>query len=253
MAASLCTKNPATRAQVEAIPTPAATESYQPVSYKDFLELLEDVFNQHGMFIDSERYGLSNEGNQLFGVWTLMDEDGNPIMASDGKTQMAVGFRTSHDKTLPCGIVTGGNVFVCDNMMFNGADDQVVRKHTKNVLRDLQAKIEMAASNARPSFARITAEVEALRNVELTDRDFYYFLADLLRTDAINRNLFGKAASLWAKPPHDEFKGRDLYCAYNAVNEALKVSQARDMAGRHFGLHSMALKWAEENTPVATV
>jgi len=238
------TKNPASRRMVEGVRTPARTATYEPVSYAQFLGLMEDRLSGAGFSVTSQRYGLSAEGQQLFGAWTL--DVGN------NEGGLVCGFRASHNKTLPLGIIIGMSIFVCDNLCFSGSHDQVVRKHTLNVIVDLERKIDLAIGNARPAFARTATQMRGMKGVPMDDRAFYRLLGDLLRTGAINRNLMGLAIKMWKNPPHVEFQGRNLYCAYNAINEAYKRSQARDMTHRHVGLHREALAWAAEHGVILT-
>lgn len=261
--ATLITSNPIDRRALFAIPTPKRTATYVPVPYRDMLTMLESSFSAAGLVITDEKIGTSAEGKQVFGTWSLNTPDGEPdLVSADGTSGMVCGWRSSHNKTLPLGVVTGSSVFVCENLCMSGDADAIVRKHTKNVFEDMRRLFATVASNARPNFARVTAEMAKMQAIPMTDRQAHHLAADLYRAGAINRRIFGmlfeshnvsldggnkvNRRALWFSPVHDEFGQNTLYAFYQAVNEAIKVSQARDIATRQFGLHDGAVKWAEE-------
>ena len=49
---------------------------------------------------------------------------------------LALGIRSSYDRSLAVGLVAGSRVFCCDNLAFSG-EVTMHRKHTVNVFRDL--------------------------------------------------------------------------------------------------------------------
>lgn len=261
--ATLITSNPVSRAKLFALPTPKKTATYCPVSYRDFLTALERSFTAQGLVITNEKIGTSANGNQVFGTWNLDTPSGeDSIVSANGTSGLVCGWRKSHNKTLPIGVVTGSSVFVCENLELSGDADAVVRKHTKNVVEDMLRLFNLVATNARPNFARVTSEMARMQTIPMNDKQAYYLAADLYRNGVINRRLMGmlfethmvsldggkkvSRRGLWNSPTHDEFGQNTLYAFYQALNEAIKVCQARDIATRQFGLHNGAVKWAEE-------
>ena len=57
-----------------------------------------------------------------------------------------LGFRHGNRLNMTTGVVLGVTVMVCDNLCFSG-DEEVKRKHTMHVLRDLPPMIERSIDN----------------------------------------------------------------------------------------------------------
>lgn len=104
----------ASRSDLEAVPQPQLSETYQPVPY---LRLVEEVAAQIPRFhlrLGKEEYALARGGMQMFGV----------LSCYNGRPQedycLAIGLRSSYDRSLSVQLVAGVRVFVCDNLCFSG-------------------------------------------------------------------------------------------------------------------------------------
>ena len=154
--------------QVCAVPLPKETRTYKPVANRDFIDLVRDsVTRIMRTPIKSESYGLSQKDQQMFGYFVL--DQG----AAD--TGLSIGFRNSYNKSLPAGLVMGMNVFVCDNLCFSGSDAHIIRKHTKNVHRELAQKIHGAMQGAEAAYRAQREDANAMKRVAV-DRDMGYGL-----------------------------------------------------------------------------
>ena len=100
--------------QLEEIPIPQETSSYKPVAHHELantlktmtLDLMPEYLHSHS------QYGVTREGQKLFGVHTFKNGDAN--------LGFSVGFRNSYDRTLSIAVALGARVFVCDNLMLTG-------------------------------------------------------------------------------------------------------------------------------------
>src|SRR6185369_14962873 len=97
-----------------AVPVPEATESYHPVPYPRFVEEVELHVPRFGLKIQSEAFALARDGKQMFGVLTCTN--GKP---TDGYA-LAIGLRSSLDRSLAVGMTSGHRTLVCDNLAFSG-------------------------------------------------------------------------------------------------------------------------------------
>ena len=147
-------KNANTYQEVIDVEIPASTRSYQPVSNKDLIDNLKIVVDHYGMKVTKEYYELGRKGNQVFGAFTISDKD--------EEMQKCIGFRNSYDKSLPIGFVSGAEVIVCSNLMFNG-EIKKVRKHTVNIFHDLQEIMEESVKYIGDSFNQLVEERERLK------------------------------------------------------------------------------------------
>src|SRR5262249_1673723 len=111
------------RAAVELVKTPDKTDTWIPVPHATILREVEKVLTGNGMTVVSEAHGLARDGLRSFG---LLQVANGPNSDDWG---LVVGVRNSHDKSFPAALALGANVFVCDNLSFNG-EIKLARKHT---------------------------------------------------------------------------------------------------------------------------
>ncbi len=101
-----CGGKAATLAELDLIPMPEVTETYQPVSHyllaKKALTITQDLLK--GYVLSNESFGLAREGAQMFGV--LQFRGTNTEMG------LSVGFRNSYDHFMVVGFASGASVFV---------------------------------------------------------------------------------------------------------------------------------------------
>src|SRR5690349_1462002 len=103
----------ATLDEIDAVVTPAPTESHHPIPHGEFIRLVKDRVDGLGLSIHKEEFGLWRDGQRLFGVLDLRADD-----PSRGYS-MAIGLRNSHDKSVSAILGLGSHVFVCDNLAFS--------------------------------------------------------------------------------------------------------------------------------------
>ena len=151
---------------LKTFPIPEATPTYQPVSHYDLASSLttigQDILTDYVLM--GENYGLARNGNQLFAVLNFKKD--NSEMA------LSFGFRNSYDKSMSIGFCCGASVFVCDNLMFQG-DIAVMRKHTKNVLTNLEDLAITTLYRAQYTFGKLVKDTQLMRDVELTNEEAY--------------------------------------------------------------------------------
>src|SRR5215468_2213035 len=82
-------------------PLPPSTDSYVAVPYGRLLEEVKLQLPRFGLTVTREDYGLAREGRQMFGV--LSCRNGRP----DQDYCLAIGLRSSYDRTLSVGLVAG--------------------------------------------------------------------------------------------------------------------------------------------------
>ncbi len=126
------------RGQLEVIPTPTATATWQPIPHGRLVTSVQDTLARSGLATVEEAHGVTADGNRYFGLLRIAAEGSN-----SGDFDLVVGIRNSHDKSFPAGLVVGASVFVCDNLSFSG-EIKIARKHTVRIMDDLPNLIEGA-------------------------------------------------------------------------------------------------------------
>ena len=212
--AALCTKNAVTRAEVLAVPAPENTDTWFPLSYAEVLDTVETAMERRGYVKVREQYGLAREGRQFFGALTYD--------AGRNDAGLAIGVRSSIDKSLAPEIVGGGSVFVCDNLMFNGNDVHVLRKNTRFVARDFKSLVLGALQSVGAVFERMERDVSCMRSIPLSEERGYEVIGRAMGLNVIRPRVAGVAMKDWREHRHDEFSDRTAWSLYNCVTEGLK-------------------------------
>src|SRR5213594_1877922 len=138
------------RAELRALPTPVATQTFKPIPHIELVDMLDLVLQQNQIRIQEERFALRRDGSVLFGVLQLAygeNEDG----------RAALGLRTANNKTMSLQICAGLSVFVCDNLVFRGDMIALRRRHTARL--KLGEELAGAVLRFQDHFGRLTREI----------------------------------------------------------------------------------------------
>lgn len=209
----------ATLADLASVPLPDATDSYVPVPYGRLVEELKLHIPRFGLSVEDERYALAREGRQMFGVLTCRSG-----VASDWA--LAIGLRSSYDRSLAVDLVSGSRVFVCDNLAFHG-ESQVSRKHTANVFRDLPELVYRLLTQATKLRERTDGEIAAMKRHALDERTAHHLMLLAMRTGAIAASRLPLVLEAWLFPQHEEFQPRTAWSLFNAFTEIQKAAPPR--------------------------
>ena len=229
--------------ELQQIETPEQTDTYMPVGH-DWLALqVKEIGTSYlGECIDSQ-YSVNHSGAQMFGVHKFQSDLSKDMC-------ITLGFRNSHDFSMSVGLVGGANVFVCDNMAFYGQEKRL-RRHTKNVFRDVDQYIqEICSYVSGGGWEKFVAFKETMAEIELDDNDAFRFLGLCRGNDVLRATQFSRALKEWHKPIHDDWLPRNAWSLYNACTEALKSSSPLEVTNRYLKLNHFALLEWEDKAPV---
>ncbi|HQR05676.1 MAG TPA: hypothetical protein PLN21_02585 [Gemmatales bacterium] len=202
---------------------PPPSRTHFPIPHKDVVSVCEGTLRDAGYGIKSAEYALSQEGQQLFCTYTLTTEVANGIGV------LAVGLRSSYNKTLPLGLVGGSKVFVCSNLSFRADLINVRRLHTKFAQKRFAEDI-VGAIEKLPSFKETeTRRIGILETTCLSDdqADALILRAAIDKQIIATRNL-PKVVHEWREPTHEQFRPRTAWSLFNAVTTVLGVNQDRN-------------------------
>ncbi|MBL7123237.1 MAG: DUF932 domain-containing protein [Candidatus Marinimicrobia bacterium] len=219
---------------LQAIPLPAETRSYKPVSHYDLAMNIARVAGDllSGFSLHKSVFGTARYGAQLFGIHTFSNSNTN--------LGLSIAFRNSYDKSLAISLATGSQVFICDNLALHGEIIRI-RKHTTNVMADLEMMIITGVLRAKTNFSSVVDDAETMKQVEIENGGAYRALGHLFGHEVLSRRQMPVALREWHKPSHTEFEPRTLWSLYNAVTESLKSSPPQSILERHIQLHSHLL------------
>jgi len=168
---------------IRSVPEVPWTKSWHPVHHGIVLDNMMNAAEEIGMTINKRQYSVSNDGMNMFGVWTLGKIGG----ALDGLS-WAMGLRNSMDKKFALGIVGGTNVFVCDNLCFMG-DFIEFRKHTSGMNEGELQRLSTSALAGLQEKMRANVDWQlALKDVSIKSKNDTLFR--LMTYDAIKSGVF---------------------------------------------------------------
>jgi len=201
--------------ELAAVPLPPSTDSYVPVPYLRLIEEVKLQLPRFGLAVSREEYGLAREGRQMFGV--LSCRNGRP----DLDYCLAIGLRSSYDRSLSVGLVAGSRVFCCDNLAFSG-EVQTARKHTVNVLRDLPDMVYRMLMRVAAAKDSIDREIARMKACSVDDRTAHHLMMAAMRRRAIRAARLPQVLNAWLTPSHEEFRPRTAWSLLNAFTEVQK-------------------------------
>lgn len=213
----------ATLADLASVPVPDATDSYVPVPYSRLAEEVKLHIPRFGLRVEGEQYALARDGKQMFGVLTCRN-------GHVGDWALAIGLRSSYDRSLAVDLVAGSRVFVCDNLAFHG-ETQVSRKHTVNVFRDLPDLIYRMLDSVASMKDKMAAEIEGMKARSLSPYEADHLLIEAVRRNAIPASRLPKVLEVWEGAATSEPRvllERTAWSLFNAFTEVVKSRSPSD-------------------------
>ena len=215
------------RSDLMQIPMPMETKSYKPVSHVHIAELIAEEAYRRNFCIASEEYGLSKDGQKMFGVFRFHHE-GHP------EHTRCLGFRNSYDKSLAVGLTVGLSVLVCDNLCFGG-ETTINRKHTSGI--EIGELIPEAFNSLAGQFERLEENVDKLKYNYVSDSKAKLMIVDAAENNAIPSCDILPVLNEYRNPTYEDFELKNSWSLYNAFTEiAKKYSPTRaDLCYRKLG------------------
>ncbi len=186
-----------------------------------------------------------------FGTMDLSTE-----LTPDGMVTLAVGIRSSYDRSFPLGFCAGNRVFCCDNLAFR-AELMVRRKHTLNGIARFSADIAGAVMQLG-SFR----EAEAARIAAMAQEDMSAERADsLILRAAVERGIIPlrsipHVVREWREPRHEVFQPRTAWSLFNAFTASFSTLQSTnpaELARRTMRLSALIAPAATRETPALAI
>ena len=207
---------PATFEELSIPEIPKQTDSYVPVPHNQLVSMIRGNLEQANLKVVQESHILWRNGQRYFGLMQVNHPD---LHSAD--SAMVVGVRNSYDKSLPAMITSGNQVFVCDNLAFNG-EIVLGRKHTKNIFEDLAGLIGSAMDVLFKNWKTHFARINAYKDFDLGDLQAHDLIAKSFLLGAISKTQVADVIEQWHRPNHSEFRDRNLYGLHSAFTETWK-------------------------------
>lgn len=226
---------------------PTSTKTWVPIKHTTVLDTAVTTLAEAGYAVVQRRLALSKSGSRFFGVLDLATE-----LTTDGTVTLAVGIRSSYDKTYPLGFCAGARVFVCDNLAFR-SDLMVKRKHTVNGAAHFSSAIASAVMQLGSFKETESRRIAVMQETPMTDeRAESLMLRACLTKGIIAQRQLPVVYKEWREPRHEAFQPRNGWSLLNAFTSALHGLQARnpaDLARRTMRLHALLSSLATSPMP----
>lgn len=207
-----------TKEEIAAVPLPVQTRSYMPVGHRELRDELVSRFKAVGRDVMDEGYHMRKDGNILLGMVLL-----KPKNEKEEKMPLTALLRNSYDKSWSAGVALGPSVTYCLNMCISGSDVTYLRKHTKNVWRDLGGILDQAIGSSEDRYLERMEEVERLEQLPVSEESGYEVLGRLAGMEILKPRMFSSAMREWKKPRFPVFEERNAWSLYNAVTWGIKA------------------------------
>jgi hypothetical protein len=212
----------ATLSQVRQVVIPPqfhATDSFQPVSHGEALDLIEANLDKAGLKVHNgigqARFTLSDNDARMAATLPL-------DMNIDGESRMQVVVLNSFNKKYALRIGFGSQVFVCTNGCIF-AQQVLGRKHTTHIMRDINEKIENALHKINEYAESQAKFFNRLRESEIDDVKANDLIVRSAKDyEIITSRQIVDVVEEWRKPRHVEFSPRNAWSLHNAITEISK-------------------------------
>ena len=238
----LCTRNPSSEMDVRMVPVPATTRTYTPMPHGDLIDLLEVQVGHHlpQYQVADKQFGLAREGQQLFGLMTLEQsyrQAEEHLSLREDRLDISIGFRNSYDKSMSVGVVGGAKVFVCDNMMMHADAVKIMKRHTKNVLKEFDYMLYTSIPELQAQFVQMKDAKRDLECIEVEHEQGYEFLGRMFGNKLLTPVQLSSAVDDWRTPSFETFKTRNAWSLYNAATWGLKKGSPSLVIQRYCNAH----------------
>lgn len=203
---------------LRSLPLPEATATHVPIPHHSVVDMVKYSLGFFGHELVEEHYGVTPDHARFFGVLTLR--------SAYGDYTDVVGLRNSHDKKFPIGISIGSQVFVCDNLAFNG-EHVIKRKHTVNAKRDLPGLVAQVIEPLRDARQAQAQLFELYKATRLTEEWANQAIMQMYRKGAINVTRIAEVLDAYETPPHD-WGPETAWRMFNAATFSLTGKVAED-------------------------
>jgi Domain of unknown function (DUF932) len=209
-----CGAREVTRSELDAVPCPKPEGRWVPVPHGTVLTHALDALTHAGYEVERMQLGLSRNDARFFGTLTLKSGLVSGV-------QLAVGVRSSLDKSLSLQWACGARVFVCDNLAFR-SERIIARKHTTHGVTRYQEAICKAVSELADFRAQEAERIRRMQQRIVSDHFAEAFLLRAYQDEGIlSPRSLPVALKEWREPSFEDFGEKNLWRLYNAVTYAL--------------------------------
>lgn len=181
--------------EIQAVQVPNNTDTYEAIPHIDIIDMIMDCSDRNNLPVKSAQYGMTKDGNRMFGVINF------DIGSVEGMS-WSMGFRNSYDKSMAAGICAGQKVFVCDNMAFSG-EFNVTRKHIPG--NDFIVEVRESFASLPANLEQIGESITAMKSQVIEPDYAKLFIFEAVQRGYIPASQLTEVWKEYTQPRHEEF------------------------------------------------
>jgi len=200
--------------ELQNIEPPAKTSTYFPVAHSQFYQLCCIIGAEFDLPFKSDKIEISKNGDRAY-IQIHFEHNKNKDY------QLTVAFRSAYDKSASIGVASGPSIIICSNQIIHGEDITVYRKHTKNIMIDLEEIIRTAIQVSLQNYEKRISWVESKKETILTKKQGLIILGAARTFGILSNKTLPVALDHWNEPVFEQFKNEtNLFGIYQALTWA---------------------------------
>ena len=216
---------------VTAVPVPAQTATYKPVSNAQLIDLTLAAIDGAGFTLGKEAYTLAADGQVSTGKFTLTN-----IM--DSEMQIQIGWQNSYNRQVSLKFAIGVNIMICSNGLVSGDMGTFKKAHKGSIQEFTPSAITEYIKSAGDAFKEMQIQREMMKQVEITKRQQGELLGRMVVEDQIistmQLNIIRKEI---IKPSYDYGVEGTLWDLYQHTTHSMKELHPATWMNDHMSAH----------------
>ena len=216
---------------VTAVPVPAQTATYKPVSNAQLIDLTLAAIDGAGFTLGKEAYTLAADGQVSTGKFTLTN-----IM--DSEMQIQIGWQNSYNRQVSLKFAIGVNIMICSNGVVSGDMGTFKKAHKGSIQEFTPSAITEYIKSAGDAFKEMQIQRELMKQVEITKRQQGELLGRMVVEDQIistmQLNIIRKEI---IKPSYDYGVEGTLWDLYQHTTHSMKELHPATWMNDHMSAH----------------
>lgn len=236
-----------TTKQLLAVPVPAQSKTYKPVSHEQLIDITLESIHQSGFSLDTEKYSSARNGNVANGRYTISN-------IADGEMQLQIGWQNSYDKSLSLKFALGVKIMICSNGSVSGDYGAFKKKHQGEVQTFTPQAITEYIKRSAEAFKRMQQEREAMKQIELSEQVKAELIGRMfIEQEFIQSTQLNIIKRELSNPTHNYGAENSLWELYNYTTFAMKEVHPSLWMENHIDAHSFFVQQSGLILPKKTI
>jgi len=217
---------------VTAVPVPAQTATYKPVSNAQLIDLTLAAIDGAGFTLGKEAYTLAADGQVSTGKFTLSN-----IM--DSEMQIQIGWQNSYNRQVSLKFAIGVNIMICSNGLVSGDMGTFKKAHKGAIQEFTPSAITEYIKSAGDAFREMQIQREMMKRVDLTRRQQGELLGRMVyEEDIISTMQLNIIRKELIRPSYDYGVENTLWDLYQHTTHSMKELHPATWMNDHMSAHS---------------